>query len=168
MTKFLTKAALAATVALFATPAFAAPSPFNATARIVKAVTLTKGDDLNFGTTVMNATLTSATVTVGDAAGSIAVCSSTQLTCSGGFPATFTVTGGSANQGLQISFVTPPNKLTHTNLTNTVDFSLNPIENVALDANGAGAFKVGGQITVVTATVDGIYNATVNVEATYL
>jgi hypothetical protein len=175
MTKFLTKAAVAATVAgtMFASPALAAPAgtgQFDAKAKIVKAVTLTKGVDLDFGTTVMNASLVSAKVTVGDAATSVAVCSSAQLSCQGGFPATFTVTGGSANQSLAISFDTPPTKLDHISLPGaSVAFSLNnPVETVVLDNAGAGDFRVGGEITVVAATKDGEYKATVNVNANYL
>jgi hypothetical protein len=177
MMKILTKAALAATVAtgLFAAPAFAASagtSSFKANAVIVKPVTMTKVTNLNFGTTTMNPTLTSAgaTVTVGDATGATAVCSSTQLTCSGGFPASFNLTSGVAGQTVQVTFDTPPTVLTHTvDTTKTVAFNLNnPIEAVQLDSSGAGTFNIGGEITVVAATVDGAYSATVNVVANYL
>jgi len=174
MTKFLTKAALAATVAtsLFASPALAAPAgeaDFIAKAKIVKAVTLTNGSDLDFGTTVMNSTLVSANVTVGNATGAVAVCSSAQLSCQGGFPASFTVTGGSADQSLEISFPSPPTQLDHTTLAGeSVDFSLNVVADVLLDSAGVGSFNVGGTITVVAATVDGTYDATVDVVANYL
>jgi len=172
--KILTKAALAATVAtgLFASPAFAAPadtSTFTARATIVKPVTLAKATDLDFGTTTMNPSLVSATVTVGDATGDTAVCSSTQLSCSGGFPASFNMTGGVAGQTIQISFDTPPSALTHTvDSTKTVAFSLNAVEDVLLDSAGAGSFNIGGQITVTASTADGDYEADVNIEANYL
>ena len=175
MTKFLTKAALAATVAtgLFAAPAFAAPagnSSFKANAKIVKPVTMTKATDLDFGTTTMRPTLTSATVTVGDTTGDLAVCSdNVMLTCSGGFPASFNLTSGVALQTVLISFDTPPTKLTNLDgLGGTVDFALNPVENVVLNSSGAGSFNVGGEITVVAGTDDGLYSATVNVVANYL
>lgn len=172
MTKFLTKAALAATFALLATPALAAPagtSAFDAKAKIVKPVTLTKVTDLDFGTTTMNPALTSATVTVGDATGSTAVCSSTQLTCSGGFPASFNLTSGVQGQTVQISFNTPPTQLAHTTLPGKfVPFSLDAVENVLLDSAGAGSFNIGGTITVASGTADGDYKATVNIVANYL
>jgi len=171
MTKFLTKSVLAATVALLATPALAAPagiSDFDAKAKIVKPVTLTKVTDLDFGTTTMNPALVSATVTVSDVTGSTAVCSSTDLTCSGGFPASFTLSSGVQGQTVLISFDNPPTTLLHSNGTNTVGFSLDAVENVRLDSTGAGKFNVGGTITVVAATADGDYSANVDIVANYL
>jgi len=176
MTKFLTKAALAATVAtgLFAAPALAAPAGngnFDANAKIVKPVTLVNNTALDFGTTTMRPTLTSATVTVGDASGDVAVCSNvTMLTCSGGFPASFSLSSGVAGQTVQISFDSPPAFLDNLDLSgNQVAFALNnAVENVLLDSLGAGSFRIGGQITVVAATADGAYSAKVNVVANYL
>ncbi|MBA3729907.1 MAG: DUF4402 domain-containing protein [Sphingomonas sp.] len=144
-------------------------SNFDAKAKIVKPVTLTKLTDLDFGTTTMNPALTSATVTVGDASGAVAVCSSTQLTCSGGFPASFNLSSGVQGQTVQISFNTPPTKLDHTTLTGkSVLFSLDAVENVLLDAAGAGSFRIGGTITVDSNTADGDYKANVNIVANYL
>jgi hypothetical protein len=132
-------------------------------------VTLTKVTDLDFGSTTMRPTLTSATVTVGDATGSVAVCSNTtMLTCSGGFPASFTLSSGVQGQTVQISFDTPPTSLLHSNGTNTVAFALDAVENVVLDPTGAGKFNVGGTITVVSATADGEYSANVKIVANYL
>lgn len=174
MTKFLTKAALAATVAtgLFAAPALAAPAgneDFTAKATIVKPVTIANQTDLDFGTVTMNPSLTSAKVTVADGAASVAVCSSLQLTCSGtSGSADFLLSGGVANQALVLTYNAPPSVLTHTNTTSTVAFTLDAIENVTLDSAGAGSFSVGGEITVVPATVDGVYSAIVNVVANYL
>ncbi len=171
MTKFLTKSVLAASVLVFATPVFALPADqanFIARTKIVKPVTLTKVTDLDFGTTTMNPTLTSATVTVGDQTGSTAVCSSTQLTCSGGFPASFTLSSGVGGQTVQISFDTPPTTLLHSNQSDTVAFSLDAVEDVVLDTTGAGEFNIGGKITVLAGTADGDYNATVNIVANYL
>jgi hypothetical protein len=170
MTKYLTKSVLAATVALLSTPALAAPagtSDFDAKAKIVKPVTLAKVTDLDFGTTTMRPTLTSATVTVGDATGDTAVCSSAMLTCSGGFPASFTLSSGVQGQTVQISFDDAPTVLTHTDGSNTVAFALDPVEDIVLDADGAGTFNIGGEITVVSGTADGDYKATVNIVANY-
>jgi len=170
--KTMFKAALAATVAtgLFAAPAFAADTEtFTANATILKPITLTNSTDLDFGTTTMNPSLVSATVTVGDATGSVAVCSSTQLSCSGGAPAAFTLTGGVSGQTVQMSFNTPPTVLTHTvDSTKTVGFALDAVEDVVLNSSGAGSFNIGGTITVVAATADGNYSADVDVVANYL
>jgi hypothetical protein len=172
--KTMIKAALAATVAtgLFASPALAASAgtgKFNANAKIVKPVTLTKGVDLDFGTTTMLAALTTATVTVADTTGAVAVCSdTTMLSCTGGTPATFTLSSGVGSQTVQISYVTPPTKLTLVGGTSTVDFALDGVEDVKLDSAGAGSFKVGGTITVKDTTVDGAYTAVVNIVANYL
>ena len=174
--KILTKAALAATVAtgLFASPALAASagtSSFKANAVIVKPVTMTKTSDLDFGTTTMNPSLTSATVTVGDATGDKAICSNTtMLTCSGGFPAAFNLTAGVGLQTVVITFDAPPTKLDHATISGaSVPFALNnPVENVTLTAAGTGSFKVGGEITIDAATADGAYSATVNIVANYL
>ena len=99
--KTLIKAALAATVAtgLFAAPAFAAPNTdsadFTARAKIVKAVTLTKNSNLNFGTITMMNALTFETVKVGQTPAGNSCGTGVGVTCS--FPtqaaATFTVTG---------------------------------------------------------------------------
>lgn len=174
MTKFLTKAALAATVAtgLFAAPAFAAPAgneDFTARARIVKPVTIANLTDLDFGTVTMNTSIVSEVVNVGNGATDTAVCGSAQLTCSGASgSADFTLSGGVANQAVALSYNAAPTVLTHSNGTNTVPFRLNSIANVTLDPTGAGEFSVGGRITVATATVDGDYSAVVNVVANYL
>ena len=128
-----------------------------------------KVTDLDFGTTVMNPSLTSAKVTVGDATGSVAVCSSAQLTCSDGFPTSFNLTAGVGGQTVQISFDNAPTKLDHDTITgSSVPFSLDAVEDVLLDSSGAGSFNVGGEITVVAGTDDGLYNATVNVVANYV
>ena len=173
MTKFLTKAAFAATVAtsLFAAPAMAAPAgneDFTAKAKIVKPVTITNATDLDFGVVTMNPSLTSETVTVGNGAAAVAVCGSAQLTCSGGGSADFTLSGGVANQTIELSYDTPPTVLTHSNLSDTVAFRLNALANVTLDSAGAGSFSAGGEIDVVAATADGDYSALVNVVANYL
>jgi spore coat protein U-like protein len=174
MMKTLTKAALAATLAtaLFASPAFAAAAaataPFTAKATIVKPLTLKNLTDLDFGTTTMNPTLTSATVSVSSAGGA-AVCSNpTMLTCSGGKRADFTLTGV-AGQTVTISLPAPTGVLTHTNGTNTVSYSLDPVSNVTLDTTtGAGAFAIGGKITIAGTTLDGDYAADIDVDANYL
>lgn len=168
MTKFLTKAALAATVALFATPAFAAPSSanvdFTAKAKIIKAVTIVKNSDLDFGTITMLSTLTAQTVTVGQT--NTKNCGGAALTCS--FPAqaaaTFTVTGV-PNQALDIS-LTGPAVLTNAT-SDTVAFRPSAPASITVAAGGTVSFGIGGDIDVISATKDGDYSAIVNVTATY-
>ena len=169
--KNLTKAALAATVALLATPALAAPAgnaDFVAKAKIVKPVTIVNDTDLDFGIVTMNPSLISEKVTVGNGAAAVAVCGSAQLNCQGGGSADFTLSGGVANQVITLTYDTPPAELTHTNGNDIVLFTPNTIANVTLDSAGGGTFSVGGEITVETATIDGEYSADVNVVANYL
>ncbi len=168
--KTLIKAALAATVAtgLLASPAFAAPNTdsadFIAKAKIVKAVTLTKNFDLDFGTITMLNTLTSQTVTVGQ--DNSTACGGADLTCS--FPtqaaATFTVTGV-PTQALDVSLVAPT-VLTDA-LSNTVAFRPDAPSVVTVAAGGSVDFGIGGAIDVVSATKDGSYSGDLTVTVTY-
>ena len=164
MTKTFLKGALVATVAIAATPALANPANFNANATIVKPLVVTKVTDLDFGSTTMNPTLSSETVSVAAASGSSAVCGSVQLTCSGGGEASFTV-AGVGTQTVDLDYGTPPTSLDD-GTGNTVAFSLNAPGTVAL-TNGTGTFYVGGSITVVAATKPGSYTAPLTVTADY-
>lgn len=165
MTKTFIKGALVAAVAFAATPAFAAPTPFTAKAVIVKPLTITKNTDLDFGTTTMNPTLTSATVSVAKAASSAAVCSDlVMLTCSGGGEASFTV-NGVGSQNVDLDFGTPPTSLDD-GLGHSVTFAVDTPSTVAL-TNGVGTFYVGGTITVASTTVDGTYTGDLEVTASY-
>lgn len=172
--KTMIKAALAATVAtgLFAAPALAAApatGKFNATAKIVKPVTMARVDDLDFGTTTMLAALDTATVTVAASTGALAKCSdTTKLSCSGGKPALFNLSGGVGGQTIQISYTNEPTVLTHTDGLTTVGLDLATVSNIQLAADGTGSFHVGGEITVKDTTIDGVYSSVVNIEANYL
>jgi hypothetical protein len=175
MTKFLTKSVLAATVAFLATPALAqeqatdGTADFEAKAKIVKPVTLINGDDLDFGTTIMRPTLTSATVKVSNVSGAAAVCgNTTMLSCSGGHPASFTLSSGVQGQVVQISFPEAPTQLDHASISGmSVPFAVNKVADVELDENGAGSFNVGGTITIDSSTAAGDYKADVNIVANY-
>jgi hypothetical protein len=172
MTKFLTKSVLAATVAFMATPALAlqaAPAgdtDFTARAAIVKPVTLVNETDLDFGSTIMNPGLTTAKVSVGNTTGNLAMCSATTLSCSGGSPAGFTVSGP-ADQTVVITVDDAPAELTHSNLTNKVAFKANTVANVPLGSTGIATFNIGGEITVQSTTIAGEYTATIGVSANY-
>ena len=171
MIKFLTKAALAATVAtgLLATPAIAANSasaPFTARATIVKPLTLVKASDLDFGTITMGAALTSSNVVVGRSGGPASSCG-TNLTCTGTqTAASFNVTGV-ALQTLNVSLSPLASLVNTADATKTVAFSANPDASVTLDNLGAGSFDIGGSITVAATTADGDYLGSVDVTVTY-
>ena len=168
--KTLIKAAVAATVAtgLFAAPAFAAPNTdkanFTANAKIVKAVTLAKKSDLDFGTITMLSTLTTQTVKVNQ--DNTTACGGTDLTCS--FPtqaaATFTVTGV-PTQALTVTLAAPTN-LNDVN-GNLVAFRPSYPSSVTVDTNGTKDFAIGGEIDVVSATKDGVYKGDLIVTVTY-
>jgi hypothetical protein len=170
MMKTLIKAAVAATVAtgLFASPAFAAPNTDNADfiakAKIVKAVTLVKDSDLDFGTITMLNTLTSQTVTVGQ--DNSKDCGGGDLTCS--FPtqasAGFTVTGV-PTQVLDVTLVAPTSL--DDGAGNSVAFRADAPSTVTVEAGGSVVFGIGGEIDVVSATKDGLYNGDLNVTVTY-
>ena len=169
MTKFLTKAALAATVAtgLFATPALAADTErFTATARIVSPLALTKIVDLNFGTITKLPGLVSSGVSVGRVGGGANVCGA-NLNCTAPTPARFSVSG-SVGQGLTVT--TSPLAVLTSGL-NTVDFVIDAPAAVALAGPGPSAgtvsFEIGGTITVRTATADGTYSGDVDVTVEY-
>lgn len=167
MTKFLTKAALAATVAtgLFASPALAADTkPFTATARIVSPLTLTKNADLNFGTITMLTGLTSSDVTVGQASAGNAC--GANLACTTPSPASFDV-AGSINQGVSITLAMPANPGQLMNGAASVAFVADAPASVTLDALGAASFTIGGTITVTSATTDGTYSNIVDVTVEY-
>lgn len=172
MSKFLRMAAVAATaaaVALTAAPAAAAPVPVTGTkpqahARIIRPLTLTGVRDLNFGTIVMNS------VPAGGSAVSIAadgtfacggglVCSGTNQT------ARYNVTG---TQG-QIMVLAA----TNVTLTGSNGGSLTFVPalpaNFALPNSGAPGrdFDVGGSITVLPTTTDGVYTGDLEVTVDY-
>ena len=171
MTKFLTKAALAATVAtgLFASPALAANSasaPFIAKAKIVKPLTLVKATDLDFGTITMGAALTSSNVVVARSGGSAATSCGANLTCTAPVAASFNVTGVALQQ-LDVSVGTFLPLRNTADLTKTVALSVDPDLTVTLNSTGAGSFDIGGSITVTAGTADGDYTSSVPVTVSY-
>ena len=173
MTKLLRTACLVASVAataLTTTPAAAAPvgaaTPATARARIVKPLVLTATRNLDFGT------ITLGTVAAGGEAVSmtqagVVTCGSGGLTCSGTpVSAAYNVTGTN-NQVVQVFAVASP--LTNANDGSTLSFSPNAPATVAMPNSGnAGAnFNVGGSITILPATTDGVYTGNINVTVDY-
>ena len=168
--KTLFKAALAATVAtgLFASPAFAAANTATANfigrAKIVKAVTIKRNTNLDFGTITMLSTLTAQTVKVGQ--DNINDCGGTDLTCvfPTVAPATFTVTGV-PTQALNVTFTAPTDLKDVAN--NTVKFRADVPSAITVLAGGTVDFGIGGEIDVVSATKDGSYSGDLTVTVTY-
>lgn len=174
MTNFLRMAAVAATaatVALTAAPAAAAPvgvtsgAKPTANARIIRPLTLTRVRDLDFGTIVMDSVPVSGAA-VSITAGGAFSCG-TGLTCSGTpLTAQYNVRGTN-NQVVQVfaSNVT-------LNGSNGGSLTFTPAVpgNVTLTSSGAPGnnFNVGGSITVMQDTFDGVYSGEMEVTVDYL
>ncbi len=170
MTKTLKIAALAATV-LAATPAFAAPvssTPVpSASARIIRPLTLTSTGSLNFGTIVLNGVTANRTVSL--SSGNVVNCGAgtAELTCSGTTSVpTYNVRG---TQGQVVTIIKTASNLTNANDGTTL--SMTPLGAASLTLVNSGApgsdFNIGGSITVGTATTDGVYSGTVDVQVDY-
>ncbi len=156
--------AILAAFALSAGAAQAAPVTASATAKakILKAITVNKTADLDFGTIVVGST--GGTVQVDTAATPARTCAAA-LTCSASFsPASFGVTG----TGSAVVTVSTDASVTLTNGTNTMTASLaKSAGTVTLAANGTGSFGVGGTLTVGANQADGAYSGTFNVSVDY-
>jgi hypothetical protein len=173
MTKFLRNAALAASVAataLTATPAIAAPvgaaTPATARARIVRPLLLTATRNLDFGTITLGTVAAGGETVSMNQAGTVS-CGAGGLTCSGTpVSATFNVQGTN-NQVVVITAVA--STLTNANDATTLSFSPNAPASVTLTNSGAPGtnFNVGGAITIVPATTDGVYTGNMNVTVDY-
>ena len=167
MTKFVKIAAFAA-AALAATPALAAPvgvtgAQPSATARIVRPLTLTSTVSLNFGTIVMNGVTADRTVTLND---DTSITCATELVCDlNGTVPTYNVRGTN-NQTVNII----KNTSTLTG-SNGGTLTLTPVGAASILLTNSGApgrdFTIGGSIVIGTATVDGVYTGTVDVQVDY-
>lgn len=173
MTKFLRNTCLAASVvasALVATPAVAAPvgaaTPATARARIVKPLVLTRLANLDFGI------ITLGTVPAGGSAASVsqagAVTCGAGLVCNSGTPAAAQYNvNGTNNQVVQI--FTATSTLTNANDATTLTFTPAAPGTVTLPNSGTAGvnFNVGGSITILPATTDGVYTGNMNVTVDY-
>lgn len=170
MTKFAKIAAVAAAV-LTASPAFAAPvgvtggpAP-SASARIVKPLTLTATGSLNFGTIVMNSVSADRNVVLA-ADGTLTCSGGGELVCSStGSVPTYNVKG---TNGQVVSIIKTISTLTG---SNGGSLSLTPVgaASVTLPNSGAAGtdFNIGGSLVIGSATIDGLYTGTVNVQVDY-
>ena len=163
--KFRIGAAGVALIAAFgmASSASAAnPETADATAEILAALDITwDTSPLDFGTIAVNA---AGTAVVSN--GGVLSCTPTNLICTGGSAAGFTITGG-ANQTVD---VTVPGSITlngpgASTLTVTTSNSLGVTP--TLSGLGSLTFAVGGSMPVAAAQAAGTYSNTFDVEAAY-
>ena len=171
MTKTLKIAALAATM-LVTTPALALPvgvtgAPPSATARIIRPLSLTSTGSLNFGTIVLNGV--SADRTVALSSGNVLNCAggSLELQCSGATSVPTYNVRGTNNQ--VVTVIKTASLLT--NSTDATTLSMTPTGAATVTLTNSGApgldFAIGGTIVIGTATTDGVYSGTVNVQVDY-
>jgi hypothetical protein len=165
MKKILANACAVAALALISAPAQAVTPTQQATAgaKIYKPLTIQFGQNLDFGTLVLNtASSWSGNVMKIDQAGALTGCG-TNVTCSGSpQPAKYHLTG---SNGASVK-ITAPNF----NLTGAGTLAFTPVlqaTNVNLDATGVLDLYIGGQISLDSTTPDGVYSGNFNVTADY-
>ena len=171
MTKFVKFAAVAATL-LATTPALAAPvgvtgAPPSATARIIRPLSLTSTGSLNFGTIVLNTVTANRTVALSSANVLDCGAATLELQCSGATSVpTYNVRGTNGQVVTVIKTATP---LTNANDGTTLTMTPSGAATVTLTNSGAPGlnFNIGGSIVIGTATTDGVYSGTVNVQVDY-
>ena len=170
MTKLVKIAAFAAAV-LATTPALAAPvgvtgAPPTATAKIVRPLTLTSTGSLNFGTIVLNGVTANRTVSL--SSGNVLTCGGTaELQCSGATSVPTYNVRGTNNQ--VVTIIKTASNLTNANDATTLSMTPSGAASVTLTNAGAPGtdFNIGGSIVIGTATTDGVYSGTVNVQVDY-
>jgi len=167
----LTLAASVAALTLASTPALAAPvgaaTPATARAKIVRPLVLTATRNLDFGTITLG-TVAAGGETVAISQAGVLSCGSGGLVCAGGLPqsAGYNVQGTN-NQVVQI-FAAATN-ITNANDATTLVFTPDAPASVTLTNSGAPGsdFDVGGSITILPTTTDGVYTGNMNVTVDY-
>jgi hypothetical protein len=170
MTNFAKIAVLAAT-AFAAAPAVAAPvsvtgTPPSATVKIIRPLSLTSTGSLNFGTIVLNGVTANRTVTL--TAGNVLTCGgTTELQCSGATSVPTYNVRGTNNQ--TVTIIKAATNLTNANDSTTLSMTPLGAASVLLTNSGSPGvdFNIGGQIVIGTATTDGVYSGTVDVQVDY-
>ena len=158
-------AALAAAVTVIATPALAVPvsnGPVTATARITKPLTLTRLDDIDFGTILVQG---SDTISIDYTNGNLDCGAPANLTCSGATKrAQYRVTGTN-NQDVT---VTMPD-VTLSNGTDNLTLVLAGPGTVNLTNSGStgNTFYVGGSIAISESVSEGTYTGDLAVTVEY-
>lgn len=172
MKKIVRIAALAAATTLVAAPAVAAPvaaSPAaKAKARIIKPLTLTATQDLDFGTIVLGDLSGGPESVAIDQAGAV-TCGAGNLTCSGAPQAAeYRVTG---TNNLDVTVAASVSNLTNTTSGGSELLAFTPDAPATVNLGNSGVvgklFNVGGSITIDSATVDGVYQGDMDVTVDY-
>lgn len=171
MTNFarLLTAAAVASLSFAATPSLAATgatTPATAKAQIVKPLTLTAKQNLDFGTIVLSAVTGATSVSISTAG--VVTCGA-GLTCSGTpKQAIYNVTGTN-NQ--VVKMYAAASNLTNAADATTVVFTPALPTGAAVTLTSSGSpgndFNVGGSIALGTTTTDGVYTGNMNVTVDY-
>jgi ABC-type amino acid transport substrate-binding protein len=163
--------AAAATAALAAATPAAAQTSANpratASARLIKPLTLTRVQDLNFGTIIMGTLSGNETVSLSQT-GALTCGSSGNLSCgSTGQVAQFTV-NGTQGQVVLITASAPSFPLSGSN-GGTLNFVPNMPGSLTLGNSGApgNTFNVGGSIVIAANQADGVYTGQFDIQVSY-
>jgi len=165
-------AATVAALALTAAPAQAATptTPAVAKVKILKAVTISRVADLDFGTVVLSGpgAWTGAVVSV-DNTGTVRACDPTNLTCSSAAfsAAEYKVTG---SNNATVNLVIPASVVITNAASDSLTVNLNNAQTtIVLTSSGAPGdnFKFGGSISLDSTTPDGDYSGDIVVTANY-
>jgi uncharacterized protein DUF4402 len=159
---------VAAALAVAAVPAGAAPVPAtkNATGRalILIPLTLTKVDDLDFGTVVSSSTSGSVSIAAKDGARSV----TGGVTMIPSDPGARGVIAGGASEGEQVRiFLAPPGSLTDP-AGDSMGIAMNlQATTLTIDSTRAFSVGIGGTVTVGANQPEGVYTGTFTVLAQY-
>jgi len=167
MKNVLILAGATAALALTGAPAQAATptTQATATARIVQPLTITSVRDLDLGTIVLSGTAPY-TDTIGITRLGVFSCGA-DTTCSGTTKtARYTMTG-TRDQKVTITVSPAIALVNQTQASPDLSLTVDAPAADTLDATGAGAFNIGGSISVSDTTADGVYVGTFDVSADY-
>lgn len=169
MTNFARLLTAAAAVSAFAaTSATAAPvgasTPATARAKIVKPLTLTKTQDLDFGTVLLQNVTGPTTVSVSSTG--VATCG-TGTVCSGTTQQAIYNVTGTNNQVIRV--FSAATNLVNANDSTTIVFTPAAPATVTMPNSGNTGvnFNVGGAIALTATTTDGVYTGNMNVTVDY-
>jgi opacity protein-like surface antigen len=171
MKKFLVAAGVAA-LALTAAPAAAAPvaasTPATANAKIYKPLVLRADRNLDLGTIVMGTVAAAGEKVTLTAAGGF-TCGAGNLTCSG-TPVTAQYNVQGSNNAV-VRILVGASTLNRSGGGGTVAFTPLAPAPASLTLSNSGApgdnFNVGGEITILPTTVDGVYSGNMDVTVDY-
>ncbi|MEO6247923.1 MAG: DUF4402 domain-containing protein [Sphingomicrobium sp.] len=168
MTKFLPIIALTAAFAAPASAATTAPvgaaTPATATAQIVDPLSLTKTQDLSFGTLIkMTGMAASHVVSIDEAD---AVTCTAELLCGGTTKSAKFDVAGSANQLVKV-YVAPTTMFGPGSAILAFTPSAASTSPLTLSGTGGASFAIGGSITVAPTTASGVYVGDMDVTVDY-